>query len=184
MNNRRRAGSIRKVEESSRRNLQAKNPENSEVGTAALFITESPKHRKAPRDHQGHGTSLRRSFGTLRGSPKDVSVVRTPSTNLRGTSTENRDRNDPRAPQDIRRTLRKPRPQVPRHSRANGLRSGTMSRRSPTRREGPPKRMLRCTKSNRGPRGIKLHSERPNRAKPTLEAPGRPNVRSHDAWRY
>ncbi|OWM63995.1 hypothetical protein CDL15_Pgr006365 [Punica granatum] len=46
MNNRRRAGFIRKVEESSRRNLQAKNPENIETSTAALFITESPEHRK------------------------------------------------------------------------------------------------------------------------------------------
>ncbi|OWM76797.1 hypothetical protein CDL15_Pgr021189 [Punica granatum] len=45
-NNRRRAGSIRKAEESSRKNLQAKNPENSGVGTVALFITESLKHRK------------------------------------------------------------------------------------------------------------------------------------------
>ncbi|OWM75260.1 hypothetical protein CDL15_Pgr023781 [Punica granatum] len=47
-----------------------------------------------------------------------------------------------------------------------------------------PKRMLGCTKSNRGPGDAKLRSERPNRAKPTLEAPSRPNVRPHDAWRY
>ncbi|PKI47576.1 hypothetical protein CRG98_032031 [Punica granatum] len=46
MNDRRRAESIRKVEESSQKNLQAKNPENSGVGTMALFITESLKHRK------------------------------------------------------------------------------------------------------------------------------------------
>ncbi|PKI50773.1 hypothetical protein CRG98_028837 [Punica granatum] len=45
-NNRRRAGSIRKAEESSRKNLQTKNPENSGVGIVALFITESLKHRK------------------------------------------------------------------------------------------------------------------------------------------
>ncbi|OWM89114.1 hypothetical protein CDL15_Pgr026277 [Punica granatum] len=43
-NNRRRAGSIRKAEESNRKNLQAKNPENSGVGTVALLITESLKH--------------------------------------------------------------------------------------------------------------------------------------------
>ncbi|OWM84264.1 hypothetical protein CDL15_Pgr011649 [Punica granatum] len=48
MNNRRRDGSIRKVEESSRKNLRAKNPEKSGAGTAALFITESLKHRKVP----------------------------------------------------------------------------------------------------------------------------------------
>ncbi|OWM90283.1 hypothetical protein CDL15_Pgr005070 [Punica granatum] len=56
--------------------------------------------------------------------------------NLRGTSTENKDHSDPRTPQDIRRTLRKPRSQVPRSSRGNGLRSGTTSQRSPTRQKG------------------------------------------------
>ncbi|OWM63571.1 hypothetical protein CDL15_Pgr021182 [Punica granatum] len=48
MNDRRKAGSIRKAEESSQKNLQAKNPENSGAGTVALFITESLKHRKVP----------------------------------------------------------------------------------------------------------------------------------------
>ncbi|PKI73790.1 hypothetical protein CRG98_005823 [Punica granatum] len=52
--------------------------------------------------------------------------------NLRGTSTEIRDPSDPRTPQDIRGTLRKPRSQVPRSSWGNGLRSGTTSQRSPT----------------------------------------------------
>ncbi|PKI49595.1 hypothetical protein CRG98_030018 [Punica granatum] len=50
--------------------------------------------------------------------------------------------------------------------------------------EGSPKRMSRRTKSNRGPGDTKLRSERPNRAKPTLEAPSLPNVRSYDGWRY
>ncbi|OWM90790.1 hypothetical protein CDL15_Pgr002713 [Punica granatum] len=50
--------------------------------------------------------------------------------------------------------------------------------------KGSPKRMQRRTKVNQGSRGTKLRSERPNRAKPTLEAPSRPNVRPHDAWRY
>ncbi|OWM72653.1 hypothetical protein CDL15_Pgr027189 [Punica granatum] len=54
---------------------------------------------------------------------------------LRGTSTENRDHNDPRAPQGIQETLRKPRSKVPRSSRANGLRLGTTSQRSPTGRK-------------------------------------------------
>ncbi|OWM74519.1 hypothetical protein CDL15_Pgr005098 [Punica granatum] len=48
MSNGRKAGSLKKVEESSRRNLQAKNLENSRAGTVALFTTESPKHRKVP----------------------------------------------------------------------------------------------------------------------------------------
>ncbi|PKI67395.1 hypothetical protein CRG98_012212 [Punica granatum] len=52
-------------------------------------------------------------------------------TSLRGTSTENIDHNDPRAPQDIQGTLRKPRSKVPRSSRANGLQQGTTSQRSP-----------------------------------------------------
>ncbi|OWM75160.1 hypothetical protein CDL15_Pgr012646 [Punica granatum] len=51
---------------------------------------------------------------------------------LWGTSTENRDHNDPRAPQDIQGTLRKPRSKVPRSSRADGLRPGTTSQQSPT----------------------------------------------------
>ncbi|OWM84361.1 hypothetical protein CDL15_Pgr021930 [Punica granatum] len=48
INHRRRVGSIRKAEESSRKNLQTKNPENDGAGTVALFITESPKHQKVP----------------------------------------------------------------------------------------------------------------------------------------
>ncbi|OWM72873.1 hypothetical protein CDL15_Pgr023278 [Punica granatum] len=57
-------------------------------------------------------------------------------TNLRGIFTENRDCSDPRTPQDVQGTLRKSRSQVPRPHRANSLRSGTTSRRSPTRRKG------------------------------------------------
>ncbi|OWM77054.1 hypothetical protein CDL15_Pgr002577 [Punica granatum] len=41
-------GPPRKAEESHQKNLQARNPENNGVGTVALFITESPKHRKVP----------------------------------------------------------------------------------------------------------------------------------------
>ncbi|OWM91493.1 hypothetical protein CDL15_Pgr017411 [Punica granatum] len=56
MNNRRRAGSARKAEESDQKSRQrairradkTKNPENSGAGTVALFITESLKHRKVP----------------------------------------------------------------------------------------------------------------------------------------
>ncbi|PKI76953.1 hypothetical protein CRG98_002663 [Punica granatum] len=55
---------------------------------------------------------------------------------LRGTPTENRDRSDPRAPQDIQGILRKSWSQVPRPSRANGLRSGTTSQRSFTGQKG------------------------------------------------
>ncbi|PKI76741.1 hypothetical protein CRG98_002872 [Punica granatum] len=57
---------------------------------------------------------------------------------LRGTSTKNRDHNnpraphnDPRAPQDIQGTLRKSRSQVPRPPRANGPRPRATSQRSP-----------------------------------------------------
>ncbi|PKI75960.1 hypothetical protein CRG98_003618 [Punica granatum] len=51
---------------------------------------------------------------------------------LRGTSTKNRDHNEPRAPQDIQGTLRKSRSQAPRPPRANGPRPRTTSQRSPT----------------------------------------------------
>ncbi|OWM80142.1 hypothetical protein CDL15_Pgr013841 [Punica granatum] len=111
-------------------------------------------------------------------------------TSLRDTSTKNRDHNDPRAPhkeprapQDIQGTMRKfrskplglPGPTVPdRGQRAN----------DPSRGKRMPKRMSGCTKNNQGPGDTKLRSERPNRAKPTLEAPSHPNVRSYDTWRH
>ncbi|PKI60868.1 hypothetical protein CRG98_018741 [Punica granatum] len=50
---------------------------------------------------------------------------------LRGMFMTNRDHSDPRTPRDIRRTLRRPQSQVPRSSRANGLRSKTTSQQSP-----------------------------------------------------
>ncbi|PKI64424.1 hypothetical protein CRG98_015183 [Punica granatum] len=44
-------------------------------GPAPLTSRRPPKtDLQAPRDHQGHGTSSRRPVGTLRGSPKDVSM--------------------------------------------------------------------------------------------------------------
>ncbi|PKI65922.1 hypothetical protein CRG98_013693 [Punica granatum] len=44
-------------------------------GPAPLTSRRPPKTGlQAPRNHQGHGTSFRRSFGTLQGSPRDVSV--------------------------------------------------------------------------------------------------------------
>ncbi|PKI49052.1 hypothetical protein CRG98_030552, partial [Punica granatum] len=58
------------------------------------------------------------------------------SVNLRGTFTENRDRNDSRTPRDIQRALRKPRSQILRPSRANGLRPEATSQRSPTGQKG------------------------------------------------
>ncbi|OWM66623.1 hypothetical protein CDL15_Pgr005060 [Punica granatum] len=41
-------GPPRKAEESHQKNRRTRNPENDGVGTVALFITESPKHRKVP----------------------------------------------------------------------------------------------------------------------------------------
>ncbi|PKI46855.1 hypothetical protein CRG98_032751 [Punica granatum] len=55
---------------------------------------------------------------------------------LRGTSTENKDHNDPRAPQDIQGTLRKPRSKVLRSSRAYGLRPRATSQQSPMGHKG------------------------------------------------
>ncbi|PKI40911.1 hypothetical protein CRG98_038709 [Punica granatum] len=70
--------------------------------------------------------------------------------NLRGTFTENRDHSDSRKPQDIWGTLRKPRSQVPRSSRGNGLRSGTTSQRSPTRQKAHRDKHYNSQRSNRG----------------------------------
>ncbi|PKI55769.1 hypothetical protein CRG98_023837 [Punica granatum] len=39
---------------------------------------------QAPRNHQGHGASFKRSFETLQGSPKDVSVVANASRQIFG----------------------------------------------------------------------------------------------------
>ncbi|PKI61988.1 hypothetical protein CRG98_017620 [Punica granatum] len=94
MNNRRRAGSARKAEESGQKNRQDKEPQKQwsrHCGTIHHRITEAPKglpgpapptskrHSKtglqAPKDHRGRGTRFRRPFGTLQGSPRDVSVV-------------------------------------------------------------------------------------------------------------
>ncbi|PKI75901.1 hypothetical protein CRG98_003700 [Punica granatum] len=128
-NDGRRAGSIRKAEEISRKNLQTRSPENSEVGTVALFITESLKRRKTapqngPTGTQGpprSGNKLQMTFRSSTGFPEGrFSGHERLPVSLRGTSTENRDHNDPRAPQDIRGTLRKSRSQVPRPPRANG----------------------------------------------------------------
>ncbi|PKI49421.1 hypothetical protein CRG98_030191 [Punica granatum] len=69
---------------------------------------------------------------------------------LRGTSTENRDHSDPRAPRDIQGTLRKSRSQVPRPPRANSPRPRVTSQRSPTGQKGHRKRVsrrYRCTPS-------------------------------------
>ncbi|PKI68911.1 hypothetical protein CRG98_010704 [Punica granatum] len=45
-------------------------------GPAPLTSKRHPKTGlQAPRDHRGRGTSFRRPFGTLQGSPRDVSIV-------------------------------------------------------------------------------------------------------------
>ncbi|OWM90778.1 hypothetical protein CDL15_Pgr002701 [Punica granatum] len=73
MNNRRRAGSIRKAEESSRKNLQAKNPENGGADTAALFITEPLKHQKAfPGQRSSVGDNKPTISHEVEGSPKQT----------------------------------------------------------------------------------------------------------------
>ncbi|OWM82751.1 hypothetical protein CDL15_Pgr008632 [Punica granatum] len=41
-------GPPRKAEENHQKNKRTRNPENDGAGTVALFITESPKHRKVP----------------------------------------------------------------------------------------------------------------------------------------
>ncbi|OWM71188.1 hypothetical protein CDL15_Pgr011315 [Punica granatum] len=54
-------------------------------GPAPLTSKRHPKtDLQAPRDHQGRGTSLRRPFGTLRGSSNDVSMVANASQRIFG----------------------------------------------------------------------------------------------------
>ncbi|OWM73931.1 hypothetical protein CDL15_Pgr010712 [Punica granatum] len=105
------------------------------------------------------------------------------SANLRGTFTESKDHSDPRTPQDIRETLRKPSHKSP------GLPGPTVFGRGrrindPTRGKRVTEMNIKMHKEQSGNGDTQLHSERPNRAKPTLEAPNHPNIRSHDIWRY
>ncbi|OWM64349.1 hypothetical protein CDL15_Pgr009272 [Punica granatum] len=71
--------------------------------------------------------------------------------NLRGTFIENRDHSDPRTPQDIRETLKKPRSQVPRSPPGQRSSVGDDEPTIPREAKGSLKRTLRCTKSNRRP---------------------------------
>ncbi|PKI48356.1 hypothetical protein CRG98_031254 [Punica granatum] len=60
-------------------------------------------------------------------------------------------------------------------SRGNGHRPGTTSQRSP-QGERVTETNVKTHKKQSGPGDTKLRSERPNRAKPVLEAPSRPNI--------
>ncbi|OWM77042.1 hypothetical protein CDL15_Pgr002682 [Punica granatum] len=106
--------------------------------TAPLTSKRHPKN--GPTSTQGPPGSwnkLQTTFRNSTGLPEGrFNGSKRLSVNLRGTFTENRDHSDPRTPQDIQGTTGKARSQVIRSSRANGLRSGTTSRRSPTRRKG------------------------------------------------
>ncbi|PKI60407.1 hypothetical protein CRG98_019192 [Punica granatum] len=54
-------------------------------GPAPLTSRRPPKTGlQAPRNHQGHGISFKRSFRTLQGSPRDVSVVANASRQIFG----------------------------------------------------------------------------------------------------
>ncbi|PKI47120.1 hypothetical protein CRG98_032489 [Punica granatum] len=75
---------------------------------------------------------------------------------LRGTSTENRDHNNPRTPRDIQGALRKPRSQVPRPSRGSGLRPEATSQRSPTRQK--ENRVTWVTRSQPCPNDVPFRS--------------------------
>ncbi|PKI67228.1 hypothetical protein CRG98_012369 [Punica granatum] len=99
----------------------------------ALWHYSLPNHRST-QGPPGSRNELQMTFRNSTWSPKGrFSGHKRLPTSLRGTSTENRDHNDPRAPRDNQGTPRKPRSQVPRSSRANGLRLGATSQRSPTR---------------------------------------------------
>ncbi|PKI46852.1 hypothetical protein CRG98_032748 [Punica granatum] len=167
------------------------------IAKLALRHHSSPSHRsteRAPgtRSADKQTTPQNGPTGT-QGSPRSGNKLQTTSWNstrfpeghfnghecfpasLRGTSTENRDRSDSRTPQDIQGILRKSRSQVPRASL--GQRSSAEDD-EPTIPTGQKGHQNKCQDAQRaiGGRGdTKLRSERPNRAKPTLEAPSRPN---------
>ncbi|PKI45185.1 hypothetical protein CRG98_034422 [Punica granatum] len=209
MNNRRRAGSTRKAKEGGQKNRQDKKPRKQRsrhCGTIHHRITETPKGAqygtlKIPLSAKVTNDTSGRISGAYRLSRDASDLSRTPfltglrearstdngsqclPVNLQGTFTENRDRNDSRTPRDLQRALRKPRSQVPRPSRANGLRPKATSQRPP-RGERVTQTNVKMHKEQSGTGDAQFHSECPNRAKPTLEAPSRPNIRSHDAWRY
>ncbi|OWM80565.1 hypothetical protein CDL15_Pgr019149 [Punica granatum] len=70
--------------------------------------------------------------------------------NLQDTFMENRDHSDPRTPQDVRETLKKPRSQVLRSPPGQQSSVGDDEPTIPREAKGLPKQTLRCTKSNRG----------------------------------
>ncbi|OWM90773.1 hypothetical protein CDL15_Pgr002696 [Punica granatum] len=183
MNNERRAGSLRKAKESHRKNERTKNPEN---GRADPLISEWPLKTglQAPRGHQDLGTSFRQLSGARLGFPRNVSVVTNASRRAFGAFPRKTEITT--IPEHLKTfsEYRKNPDQGPKAF--PGQRSPTEDDEPmiPDRAKGSPKRMQRRTKVNQGSRGTKLRSERPNRAKPTLEAPSHPNVRPHDAWRY
>ncbi|PKI67204.1 hypothetical protein CRG98_012401 [Punica granatum] len=59
---------------------QKRSPGPKKGASHGLWLHSLTEHatkegQAAPRDHQGHGTNFRRPFGTLRGSPRDVSEI-------------------------------------------------------------------------------------------------------------
>ncbi|PKI78542.1 hypothetical protein CRG98_001049 [Punica granatum] len=115
-------------------NKESRKRRSWHCGTIHHRITGASKGTQGP---PGSGNKLQMTFRNSTWSPEGrFSGHKCLPASLRGTSTENRDHNDPRALRDIQGTLRKPRSQVPRSSRANDLRPGATSQRSPTRQKG------------------------------------------------
>ncbi|OWM74710.1 hypothetical protein CDL15_Pgr008288 [Punica granatum] len=178
MNKRRRAGSTRKALESGRKNLQAKNPENSGAGIAALFFT---KITEAPKGAQ-YGT-LKISLGakvtnnTHPGTIKAMGEIfgahsrKTEITAIPGhLKTFGEHGESP-----SHKSLGSPGPTVfGRGQRANDV----------PRSKRVTETNVKRHKEQSGTGGSQFHSKRPNKAKAALEAPSRLNVRSYDGWRY
>ncbi|OWM75269.1 hypothetical protein CDL15_Pgr023790 [Punica granatum] len=165
----------------------------TELPRFAPLISEWPFKTglQAPRGHQDRGTSFRQPSGARLGFPRNVSVVTNASRRAFGafprkTEITTAPKHLTTIPEHLKTfsEYRKNPDQGPKAF--PGQRSLTEDDEPmiPDGAKGSPKRMQRRTKVNQGSRGTKLRSERPNRAKPTLEAPSRPNVRPHDAWRY
>ncbi|PKI36472.1 hypothetical protein CRG98_043137 [Punica granatum] len=101
-------------------------------GSDPLTSKRHPKMGlQAPRDHWGHGTSFRRPLKTLRGFPRNVSVVATASRH--SGNTEKAPVTSPQVFPRQRSSVEDDEPTIPHEAK------------------GSPKQTLRCTKGNRRP---------------------------------
>ncbi|PKI78897.1 hypothetical protein CRG98_000758 [Punica granatum] len=180
INNRRRAGSIRKAEESSRKNLQCQSDQR-----------HVRAHFRGIPHKSGHPDLSRTPFLTGLAGPAPLTRLLegrfSGSKRPRRTFGAHSQKTETAAIPEHLKTFRE-HLENPDHE-SLGLPGLTVFSRGQRADDLP--RGGRVTETNikmhgeqSGTRDTQFHSECPNRAKPTLEAPSRPNDRSDDAWRY